>query len=153
MRLYLVQHGKPVPKEVNPERPLSGEGREEVKRVASFLKGAGIKVPQVVHSGKARARETAEILANALGAELTQREGLAPLDDVKPLVAEIDSLLDNTMLVGHLPHLAKLASLLVAGDEEKGIVKFQQGGVACLIKDEEGAWAVAWMVVPELIVG
>jgi len=153
MELYLVQHGKPVPKKVNPDRPLSEEGRQDVERLASFLRGAGIIVEKVFHSGKTRSFETAQILASALGAPLSQRQGLAPLDDVRPLALEIDSSYDKTMFVGHLPHLDKLTSLLVVGEEEKGVVRFEQGGVVCLSKNEEGGWTVAWMVVPGLIGG
>ena len=64
MRLYLVQHGEALPKQVDPERPLSERGRSDVARVADFLKGAGIRVTRVAHSGKTRARQTAELLAS-----------------------------------------------------------------------------------------
>ncbi len=37
MRVYLVQHGKAKPAEEDPSRDLTGEGYEEVKRVADFL--------------------------------------------------------------------------------------------------------------------
>ncbi len=52
MMLYLMQHGKAKPKEVDPERSLSDEGVEEVERVAAFLEKAGIKVAEIFHSGK-----------------------------------------------------------------------------------------------------
>jgi phosphohistidine phosphatase len=56
------------------------------------------------------------------------------------------------ILVGHLPHLGKLASLLTAGSESSSVVSFQQGGVVCLRSDEEVTdWAIAWMLVPEII--
>jgi phosphohistidine phosphatase len=37
MKLYLVQHGKAKSKEEDPDRPLSMDGLEETKKVASFL--------------------------------------------------------------------------------------------------------------------
>ncbi len=152
MRLYLVQHGRPVAKEINPDRPLSDEGRAEVERIASFIKRSGLEVRKILHSGKTRAKDTAEILASALGIDIEQREGLAPLDDVEPLAKELDESFDNNMLVGHLPHLDRLASLLVAGDQEAGIVRFTQGGVVCLDKaEDEHHWRVAWAVIPQII--
>lgn len=55
------------------------------------------------------------------------------------------------MLVGHLPHLSKLAGLLLAGDPERKVVGFRQGGVACMERDEAGGWSVAWVVTPGLL--
>ncbi|MCD4716608.1 MAG: histidine phosphatase family protein, partial [Desulfobacterales bacterium] len=92
MNVYLVQHGKPVSKEENPDKPLSNQGKEDVERVAAFLMKAGIKVDDIFHSGKTRARETAEIMISKLtpGKEPVEKNGLAPLDDVKEIAEEIE---------------------------------------------------------------
>jgi phosphohistidine phosphatase len=55
MNIYLMQHGNPVPKEKNPDKPLSDRGRDDVGKMASFLKKAGLQVEMVFHSGKTRA--------------------------------------------------------------------------------------------------
>ncbi|MGH2376556.1 MAG: hypothetical protein ACRDIC_24240 [bacterium] len=55
------------------------------------------------------------------------------------------------MLVGHLPHLGRLASLLLVGTAERAVIRFQMGGVVCLARDDSGAWALEWMLVPELV--
>jgi phosphohistidine phosphatase len=154
MNIYLVQHGKPVSKEENPDKPLSNKGKEDVERVASFLMKAGIKVDDIFHSGKTRARETAEIMVSKLtpGKEPVEKNGLAPLDDVKEISNEIKQSQKDLMIVGHLPHLAKLAALLITGSDSKPVVKFQQGGIVCLRHDdEEIVWAIAWMLVPEIV--
>lgn len=39
MRLYLIQHAKAKSKQENPARPLSRKGREDIRKVAGFLKG------------------------------------------------------------------------------------------------------------------
>jgi phosphohistidine phosphatase len=155
MRVYLMQHGKPVPKEEDPDRPLSDQGRGDVARVAENLRKSGVKVQEAFHSGKTRARQTAQIMVSQLnpGLEVTERAGLSPMDDVKEIGTEIKGAEKDLLIAGHLPHLGKLASLLVAGDEGVPVVRFQQGGVVCLEKDEEGGWSVAWMVVPEIIRG
>lgn len=75
----------------------------------------------------------------------------AHLDDLSIIGTEIKELDDGTMIVGHLPHLGKLASLLVRGDTEKAVVQFQQGGVVCLAQGDEGDWTITWMVVPEIL--
>lgn len=50
MPLYLVQHGKNLPKEIDPEQVLSEEGIAEVKRIAQAAKGHGIRVRKIRHS-------------------------------------------------------------------------------------------------------
>ena len=53
------------------------------EQIASFLKNAGIKPASIFHSGKERARETAEIIGNAIGIDPVQKDSLSPLDDPK----------------------------------------------------------------------
>ena len=80
MNLYLVQHGKAVAKEVDPDRSLTGQGRVEVKKVAAFIERLNLTVGWVWHSGKTRAAQTARILAEVVKADkgVLQRDGLAP---------------------------------------------------------------------------
>jgi len=150
MALLLVQHGKSLPKEADTERGLSAEGRAETERIAENAKNCNVNVSAIFHSGKTRAAQTADIFASALlpqgGAQA--RTGLAPMDDVAPVAAEMESL-KNLMLVGHLPFMEKLASHLLTGASEKTIVKFQNSGIICLDQDENGDWFVKWMLQPE----
>ncbi len=55
------------------------------------------------------------------------------------------------MLVGHLPFMAKLAALLVAGDAEAALLDYRPGSVLCLERDDSGSWRIAWMLRPELL--
>jgi phosphohistidine phosphatase len=55
---------------------------------------------------------------------------------------------EDTVLVGHLPHLGSLASLLLCGDKEKNVIDFKMGGVVCLKRLNDGKWSVEWMIVP-----
>ena len=153
MKVYLVQHGEPVPKETDPERPLTEKGRADVQKAARFLAMSQVKVPEAWHSGKTRARETAEILAAAVEAEVSKAAGLAPLDPVSPVRDKIEGRTEDLMLVGHLPFMARLASLLVLDSELQEIVAFRQGGVVCIERSGDGSWRVAWMVVPDLLCG
>jgi phosphohistidine phosphatase len=148
MYLYLVQHGVPKSKEEDPERPLSQRGASEVEKIASSVSpfvGAG----RIFQSGKLRAEQTAEIISRHLKADNEKAEGLSPMDDPSVWAERLKKEEDDAMLVGHLPHLQRLSSLLLSGDSEKRIVEFRMGGVVCLKRDEE-EWSLQWMVVPEL---
>lgn len=155
MKIYLMQHGKPLPKEKDPERPLSDQGRDDVERMADFLQKGGVKVEGIFHSGKTRARQTAEIMASRLnpGVEPQKKGGLSPLDDVNEIADQIMEGEQDLLITGHLPHLGRLSSLLIAGNESTPVVSFQQGGVVCLEEDQEGRWSMAWMLIPEIVKG
>jgi phosphohistidine phosphatase len=152
MSLYLVQHGKSLPKEIDPEKPLSEEGKTSVRRVAKTVAEYHIRVSQIIHSGKTRARQTAEIISMYIKPESGIREstGLNPKDDVYPIASMIKGQ-ENIMLVGHLPFMERLVSFLITGTTEHTVVKFQNGGIVCLDQDTEKApWYVKWMVMPEM---
>jgi len=153
MKLYLMQHGKPVPKEENPEKPLSAQGKNDVERMAEFLQKRGAMVDKIFHSGKSRARQTAEIMTSRLNPEVEpeKKSGLSPMDDVKEMASQINEEEKDLLITGHLPHLAKLASLLITGSDAVPIIRFQQGGVVCLEKGEGGRWTVTWVIIPDLM--
>jgi phosphohistidine phosphatase len=148
MHLYLLQHGSPKTKEEDSERPLSEQGVHDVQKISNFLYGADME--EIFHSGKLRARESAEIISRKLDVRVEESAGLTPMDPPILWAERLTSMEMDTMLVGHLPHLGKLASLLLVGDPEAGLVEFRQGGVVCL-KREEGKWTLQWMVVPEIL--
>jgi len=153
MKLYLIQHGEATTEEVDLHRPLTAKGRSDVEKISSFLKGAGVRPNAILHSGKTRARQTAEILAAHLGPDfpIKERQGLAPNDSVHGLLQEVSEIPNDLMIIGHLPFLGKLASTLLAGSEIKNLVAFRQGGVVCLQRNEDQPWQVAWMITPELL--
>ncbi len=150
MALFLVQHGKNLPKEADPDKGLSDEGIKEVENIAATARAHRIVIASVKHSGKKRAKQTAEIFDRALGSRggVEEMEGLGPLDDVAAL--DVENLKD-TMIVGHLPFMQKLVAYLVAGDAGKApVVKFQNGGIVCLKYDEEDGWYIAWSLMPHI---
>jgi phosphohistidine phosphatase len=156
MRLYLVQHGEAVPAEDDPDRPLSDKGRQDVQRLASLIARAGVGVRRVLHSPKPRARDTAVLLAQVLGPGGVVEEtpqGLAPMDDPGILAGAIAGWEDDdqVMIVGHLPHMGRLLSRLVASDDEAQVAAFTPGSVACLERAGDGGWAIVWMAGPGLI--
>ncbi len=152
MALYLVQHGRNLSKEVSPEQGLSEEGLAEVERIARVAKGYHIKVRQIRHSTKLRARQTAAVFQTALNPQepMHVMEGLKPLDDVTDIALKI---LDehDIMLVGHLPFMERMASYLITGSIEKKVIKFQNGGIVCLDR-EPGIedWFIKWVLMPNI---
>jgi len=153
MKVYLVQHGDAVAKEVDPDRPLSEGGRADVARVAAFLAAAGVGAARVIHSGKTRARQTAEQLAERLAPGIAPQavEGLNPKDSGERLSDEIASAQGDLLVAGHQPFMGRFAARLLSGSEEGMSVDYRPGTVVCLAQDEKGGWRLVWMVRPDLV--
>ena len=153
MKLYLVQHGETCTKEINPERPLTDQGKADVDRLANLLEQAGIQVERVIHSGKRRAEQTAQRLAKAIapGIELETSGLINPNDNPKAFDWQSESWDRDTLIVGHLPFMAKLVSHLVIDNEDQLIVSFQPGSIVCLEHMNGVEWQINWMIRPELL--
>ncbi len=155
MALFLVQHGISVPRDVDPEKGLSELGVEETKRIAPVAKGYGIPVATIVHSGKKRAEQTAQIYHKALGLKnpMEAISGINPLDDVRIFAAGIDPKA-NWMVVGHMPFMEKLVSYLTTGSEETRVYQFQNSGIVCLDarqgENQEPDWFIKWTLNPNI---
>ena len=155
MDLYLMQHGEATTEAENPERPLTEAGRAAVQRVSVRARAVGVHVGLCVHSGKLRAEQTAQLFTGELHAQadVSARDGLAPTDAVAPTAQWLRTTTehDAVAVIGHLPFLDRLASLLVAGDEGVQVVRFRMGGLVKLEpKDRGEGFAVAWVLPPEL---
>lgn len=153
MFLYLVQHAEARREEEDPSRDLTEKGRLDIESVSHYLQRLNIQVRQIFHSGKTRAQSTAHVLAQHLRppAGASEAPGLAPLDDPEIWAGRIAKMDADILVVGHLPHLGKLAALLMTGDKEKSIINFQMGGAVCLKRMDAGQWAVEWMIIPKII--
>lgn len=152
MKLYLVQHGAAVAKDIDPQRPLSERGEQDVKAVAKFLRAAGVRVERVWHSGKRRAAQTAEILAGKLAkADPETVEGIQPNDPVAAFATDADVWEQDTLIAGHQPFMGRLVAHLVTGEAERAVVEFQPGSVVCLERGDVNDWVVCWMLRPELL--
>ncbi len=131
--LYLVHHMDAVAPDVDPQRPLSAAGREHAGRLAREAAARGVRPAVVWHSGKLRARQTAEAFWRACNplATMTAARGLQPSDPpewVKDLVAGETR---DVMLVGHMPNLPRVLSLLTTGDAE-AVSGFPEHGLVAL---------------------
>ena len=153
MLLYLIQHGEAKREEEDPARGLTDKGIRDIRTIGGFAQKLMIAVGQIYHSGKTRAEQTAHAVAGFVTAEkgATSADGLAPMDDPGIWVERLRTINEDTMLVGHLPHLDRLAGALVCPDPGKSILHFRNAGIVTLMRNEEGQWAVEWMIVPSII--
>lgn len=153
MTIFLVQHGKSVPKEEDPNRPLSIIGVQEVEEIAAQLKNYCTNLEVIYHTSKSRAAQTAEIFQKHVNATegMHKTEGMNPMDDVE-FFARNSIKTDLALYVGHLPFMEKLAALLVTGDKEKTVFKFQNAGVVKLeYSDEKDYWFISGALLPRPI--
>jgi phosphohistidine phosphatase len=147
--IYLVHHGDAVGSDVNPMRPLSDRGHLHVQRLAEEAAVRGAKPDVVWHSGKMRARQTAEAIwrrCNPLAAFSATR-GLQPTDPTAWIVDTIAGDTRNIALVGHFPHLPRLLGRLLASDPDAGPADFPLHGIVAL-ESEAGRWIERWRWQP-----
>ena len=152
MLLFLVRHGKAEAASADGDdasRALTEEGRAGVERVAKRLQKIGLNVDHVLYSPAVRAKQTAQILAPAVGGELSVTRDLAS-PDTEPVLRHIRHAGGNLMLVGHLPFMPRLASRLLLGSESPEILHFRTGAIACL-SDDDGRWQVEWLLSPKTL--
>lgn len=146
MSVYFIQHGLSLSKDENPLKPLSNEGKKQTKSVAKRSKKMGIKVESIYHSGKERAKETAQILSGFLSdGAIEEISSMNPNDDVIEFCKNIKE--DNVIYVGHLPHLNKALSYLLTGDEDNNIIEVRNSGIICLDKKED-KYVLKWYIIP-----
>ena len=142
MRLFLVHHGDAVGPEVDPRRPLSPTGAAAVERLAAAAARKGAQPSVVWHSGKLRAKQTAEIFwraCNAL-AEFSAARDLQPDDPPAWIRDRLRHEPRDLMLAGHYPHLPGLLRLL-APDAPS----FPLHGIVVLQSDDDGeTWRELW---------
>lgn len=150
--VVLVRHGAALSGREDPRRPLSERGRRRAEKAADWLAALNPPLEEIRHSGKARARETAEIFAEALerSDRLREAEGLFPGDDVEPVALELEGGGPSVLLAGHLPFMARLVSRLLSGDSRELSFRFVDGAAAVLGRSGGGFVLVAF-VSPELL--
>ena len=158
MRLYLLRHAEAAPGIPDAGRALTERGRGQVDRMAdlmdwSFLSG----IKQVEHSGLVRARQTGERLLERLGSKvvLQVRPGLRPVDEPVMIGLDLATCKEDRFLIGHNPHLGRLAGLLLARGGSEVAVVVKKAGYLGLERirpaDKEnpfGQWALLWMISP-----
>ena len=116
MTLWLLRHGEAEPRaRSDAERPLTEQGRKEVRRSAEHLRGRPLT--HILVSPYLRAQQTAEIVREALGLALplTTVDWITPDDSPREAAKRLDAYPGECLLVSHNPLLGYLARLLVDG--------------------------------------
>ena len=140
MKLYLMRHGEAEDGNLDPKRPLTDRGRVEVERVAEYLKSEGVRPGSIFYSQKLRARETADLVGGVLSVEIEETESLMPLDSPETWydrISDKGEAAGDLMLVGHMPFMGMMASLLMTGSVNKAPVIFSEATVICLERRDD----------------
>ena len=161
MELYILRHGIAVEPGTagyadDSERPLTPKGEGKMKQISKAMKALELSFDRILSSPYVRARQTAEIVAEAFDAarKLDFSGSLTPNGSSKKLIELLDQMdppPNSVLLVGHEPYLSGLISLLVSGDSNLSIV-MKKGGVCKLTVDslKHGRCAeLEWLLTPK----
>lgn len=129
MELYLMQHGLALSKELDPEQPLSPVGRDQVEKSALAAKLMGLDLDAMICSTKKRSQQTAAILAQAVNYPV---KNILVSDAVKAMTPPARTLeylqglqqkhdVQRACIVGHMPNIGELVSLLITNDSRAAI--------------------------------
>jgi len=159
MILYLLRHGEALPA-VGPEyrdadRILSPDGVADIGRVGKFLADHNPLIDLILTSPVARARQTGEILLNALASRpsVASTENLSPGFSPAALVREVwGAGNEHIVAVGHQPDMSACISYLVAGNPVQ--VEMKPGAMAAVAMDDAGeqpSGSLLWVLNPSVL--
>jgi phosphohistidine phosphatase len=145
--LFLVHHADAVGPEIDPQRPLSSVGRQHAERLALDAVRRGVKPIAIWHSGKLRARQTADAFWRACNplAELAAIRGLQPTDPPDWIRDRVAGETRDLMLVGHFPNLPRVLHVLVTGRQDENAPDFPVHGLVALEADGD-RWIEQWRI-------
>ena len=161
MKLYIVRHAIAVPHGTpgvaEDDRTLTEEGTKKMERVAEGLRILEVLPDLILTSPLPRARQTADILHQALGEKIPLKEvpALAPLGSRSLVYKEIaaNSKIENLMLVGHQPSLGEIAGEIAWGSAEH-YVELKKGGACALDVDATRSTpkgTLLWLATPAML--
>ena len=162
MKIYLMRHGiasEPEDRsfELDSQRPLTTEGRAIIAQIAHALKKLDVNPDIILSSPYVRAKETAAELAKEFNRQqhLVFSDLLIPDGKAEEIISAIvdNFMVEELLIVGHLPCLSLLSSLLAAGDLDLAI-NMKKGGVCCLLADDlrlERRAAIEWLLTPKTL--
>ena len=116
VRVYLCRHAKAAPGEPDDLRELTPKGRRQAEALGEQLAALPNPPALVLSSPLVRARQTAEVIAAATGAQLEIERRLAPgatVDDLRDAVAGRDG---PVATVGHQPDCSEIAFAVTGVD-------------------------------------
>src|SRR5438093_10870935 len=121
VQLFLVHHADAVGPEVDTRRPLSASGRHAAERAAAEAAARGVRPSVIWHSGKLRAKQTAEAFWRACNplAELSAARNLQPDDPPQWIAERLRGETRDILIAGHFPHLPRVLILLTGSEDER----------------------------------
>jgi len=141
MNLYLLRHGLAVDASQpgigqDAERPLTPKGKRRLRDIARAIGTLKLSIDVIFSSPYVRAKQTAEIVGNALNRRkrLNFTEALTPGGNPRLLIQQLNDLRPtpkSILLVGHEPYLSKLIALLTSGNTNMEI-ELKKGGLCQL---------------------
>jgi phosphohistidine phosphatase len=161
MNLYVLRHGLAIERGTpgyakDSDRPLTPKGERKLWQVTEAMHALDLTFDVILTSPYVRARQTAEIVAEAFDArkKLEEVEHLTPDGSFKKLVEYLNDhkpVPASVLLVGHDPHLSELISLLVSGDSHASIL-MKKGGLCKLSAEalQPGRCSILeWLLTPK----
>ena len=154
MNVYLIRHAEAALKEIDPERNLTEQGVRDAQRLAEILAPLDLRVETVWYSPKPHASQTAAAVASSIAppGAASVRDGLLSFDPVKPIARLLNRADSDIAIVGHEPFLGRLAARLVCRRASRPLVELDKPSALCLRRDVEGAWRIAWLISPQVVV-
>jgi phosphohistidine phosphatase len=135
MEVYLLRHGVAVdhgtPGYTEEDRPLTADGIDKMKRGAHGIASLVDDFDLIISSPLVRARETAQLVANATRytVQLTIARELLPSANVRDTLALVQThrVCRRLLLTGHEPHLSGFATFLLGGTSS--VIEFKKGAL------------------------
>lgn len=157
MKIYFLRHEVAADrhewKGCDADRPLTEVGMERMKRSAAAIAGLDLELDAILSSQLKRARQSALIVAEALGAQnhllVDGRLGAGFDRDALAEILRDHAGLDSLMLVGHEPGLTSTVSALIGG----GRLVCRKGGLVCVKLPEPASLhgELLWLIPPRIL--
>lgn len=152
MKLYILRHGRadwPDWEDDDDLRPLTDDGKTELKRAAKFFEAIGVAPEIIFVSPLPRTQQTAQLVHKKVGGKLQTETKLSPGATPRALKSlwtdAKGDLSGDVMLVGHEPDLSELIRHLTGAR-----VKLSKAGLARVDFEENGQARLIWLLSPKI---
>jgi phosphohistidine phosphatase len=150
MDLYFLRHGEadwPNWDKPDSERPLTRQGKDEMKKVAAFLSRLKLTFDQIITSPLPRAEQTARVVAKEFDLDLQEDARLEPgfgKSDLQEILEEYPG--NSIMIVGHEPDFTETITALTGAS-----LKLSKAGLALVALDpNKMRGRLLWLFPPKI---
>ncbi|NBV20724.1 MAG: phosphohistidine phosphatase SixA [Proteobacteria bacterium] len=154
MKVYFLRHAAALDGPVDAARPLSPGGRRQARKLARFLRRAGVQFDLAFTSPLVRARQTIEAVCTITnqGERIEPQVTEALLNDTSPAAfaqwLEALPKEGHVLLVGHEPSLSAHVRRML---ELKNAVSLElaKGAVACIKTTDQRRGVLKFLITPK----